>query len=499
MARKIEYTSIMKLDGQSISVLRFQSSGKTAAEPRYLRVTGDFSEHEAQKQALRAFIDEHQTHQDRLYVILPRYDITTRMITLPSRAEKEIAGMVRFSAEEFVPYTVDEVVIDQCILKQFDSGESEVLVALAHRDVVERQLSLLQEVGLVPEQLLLSTACIASAALAGHPDEAGHYALVSLSAGGVEVAVVRDGILEFTRGIVMAQDWEAVAKNPTADSGGIGVLDAGGAEELAGELRGSLAAYRRESADGLGVDHIYVACAYANVEQLCSHLSEILGRECLPATWVLDALGDARGAALPGIPLEAVGGVLEAQQRAQVRIHLLPEHETRARRLAGAQRIAVRAALCAAAILAAVGLLYYQAVSQRTRMVEELQQRITAIEPNARGITEKRDQLRILRRQVDRKGSVVEQLAQLVDAAPEGRLNFTRLSLRRNEGVDLAGRAKTVNDVAQFTQNIRNRAEGHLAFFAQARSLYEERAIERNETVYVYQIEVQALEEEDDI
>ncbi len=94
---------------------------------------------------------------------------------------------------------------------------------------------------------------------------------------------------------------------------------------------------------------------------------------------------------------------------------------------------------------------------------------------------------------------MVEQLAHLVAAAPEDRLNFTRLSLRRNEGIDLWGRAKTVNDVAQFTQNIRNMAEAHLHFFARARSLYEQQTMERNESVFTYQVEVSALEDEDDV
>ncbi len=497
MARKVEYISIMQLDAQSISALRFRVAGKLFAEPAYLRVVGDFAAPEAQAQALRDFIDEHQLRQDRVFVALPRYEVTTRMLTLPSHDDKEIAGMVRFSAEEYVPYTLDEVVIDQCILKTLDSGESEVLAALAHRDVVERHLSMLRETGLVPEQILLSTACIASAAIATHPPEPERYALVNLTAGGVEVTVISAGVLEFSRGIVMAQDWVEVARDPKAGSG-MGVLDSGAVEELAAELRGSLAAYRRESVDGMGVDSIYVACAYADVNLLCQHLAETLGKTCAPANFALD-LFEQPPETLPGIPLEAVGGALEARQRAQIRIHLLPEQESRARRLASTQRLVMRTAVCLAVIAATLGLYYYQAVAQRARMIDMLRQRITVIEPNARGITEKREQLNILRRQVDRKGSVVEQLAHLVAAAPDGRLNFTRLSLRRNEGIDLWGRAKTVNDVAQFTQNIRNMAEAHLHFFARARSLYEQQTMERNESVFTYQVEVSALEEEDDV
>ncbi len=201
---------------------------------------------------------------------------------------------------------------------------------------------------------------------------------------------------------------------------------------------------------------------------------------------------------LPGIPIEAIGGMLTARNDAAIAIKLLPEHESEARRLGGMKRLAIRAVMCLLAIFIGLGALYYQAVAQRKRVVEQLQRRIAAIETNALGITEMREQLNILRRQVDRKGSVVEQLAALVESAPEEGLNFTRLSLRRGEGVNLWGRARSVNNVAQFTQEIRNRAAAQLLFFAQARSLYEQRATERNEEVWAYQIEISSEEGEDD-
>lgn len=83
-----------------------------------------------------------------------------------------------------------------------------------------------------------------------------------------------------------------------------------------------------------------------------------------------------------------------------------------------------------------------------------------------------------------------------MDAAPDHRLNFLRITLRKKEGVELWGRAKAVNDISDFAQNIRSKAEGHLRFFAQARSLYEQQTQERDQTVFSYQIEA-LIQEED--
>lgn len=494
MARKTPYISIVQVDARMIAVLRCRLVGKKALEVSWLRREGDWADPDVLAEAFRDFVAEHRLQEDTIYLVLPRYDVTTRFLTLPSHDKEEIAGMVRFSAEEYVPYALDEMVIDQCVLNPLESGESHVLAALAHLDVVERQIRLFELAGLSPERVLLSTACLM--AVASACPEKGAFALVNLNAGGIEITVFEKGIPVFSRGIVTAHDWGTIAENPDF-SEGPGVLDTSGAEELASEVRGSLAAYRRESADGLGAEDVYVACSYANVEKLCASLSERTGKNCLPASFALSLL-EGEGTALPGIPVDFFGALQEISGAAPPSVNLLPVKETEARRIKGVKRLTLRASLFVLVILLALSGLYFQGLYQRTRLVRELQARIDQIEPNAQGIKEKREALNILRRQVDRKGSIIEQIARIVDSAPDGQVNFSRISLHRNEGISLWGRAKAVSEVARFTQNIRNNAESHLAFFARARSLYEQQTMERDVPVYSYQIEVSMLEDEDD-
>jgi len=494
LARKTPYINIIQMDARMIAVLRCKMAGKKAVEVSWLCQKGDWPDADALAEAFRSFIHEHRLQDDTAYLLLPRYDVTTRFLTLPSHDRAEIAGMVRFSAEEYVPYALDEMVIDQCILNPLESGESHVLAALAHLDVVNRQITTFSKAGLSPERVLLSTACLAAVVSAG--GNTGDFALVNLNAGGIEITVFERGVPVFSRGIVTARDWGAIAENPDF-SEGPGVLDASGAEELASEVRGSLAAYRRESAEGLGTDEVYVACGYARVEKLCASLSEKTGKHCVPADFALSLL-DGGGATLPGIPADFIGALQEISGAVPSSLNLLPVKETEARRIKGVKRLTLRAFLFVMVILLALCGLYFQGLYQRTRFVRELQARIAQIEPNAQGIKEKREALNILRRQVDRKGSIIEQIARIVESAPEGQINFSRISLHRSEGISLWGRAKAVNDVARFTQNIRSNAESHLAFFARARSLYEQQTLERDVPVYSYQIEVSMLEDEDD-
>lgn len=496
MARNIVHGCVLQWDAHHLSLLRFRRQGRTAVPAQYFRLNGTWEDDAQRVAALRSCLEERDLLQDDIYLVLPRYEITTRLLTLPSQDPGEIAGMVRLGAEEYVPYTLDELIIDQCILKTLDSGESLLLAALAHRDVVDRHVSLLREAGVEPTTIFLSTACLLSGVLAAPPSGENRYAVVALTSGGIEFVVLDRRCPVFTRGIATAQDWEEIAGNPHAGPG-LGVLDTGGAEELASEIRASLAAYLRESEDGRGVDAIYLCCEYAEVSLLCKALSEQLNRPCTPADFTasLQESGFSHG---PGFPVIALGGMLSAQQSAAIPVNLLPKQLAEARRLAGTRRLLLRTGAFALIALGLLCGLYYQAIFQRTRMIKTLEQRIAAIEPSIRGVSEKREQLNILRRQVERKGSLVEQLARLVDAAPEGAVNFTRLTLKRQEGVDLWGRAKTVDDVARFTQGIRNIADANFELFARARSLYEQRIYERDAEVFAYQIEISPAEGEDE-
>ena len=492
MAHKLERTSVLHFDSHGVSWLRAEKSavGSTVVEQECER--GDWTLGDALEQALRAFVARHGIGADRVVSVFPRYDVTTRILALPSHEHEEIASMIRLSAEEFVPYGAEELIIDHSVLRLMPNGEASVFAVLAHRDMVERHLSVLAAAGIEPQQVYLSSACLVNCALAAVPE--GRYGVVHLASGGFELVVVNGGRLAYSRGVASGQDWEGVAKDPTA-GGGLGLIQESPVDELAAEIRSSLASYRRDSEDGEGVEMLYVGCDGVDVFTLCRHLSDALGKECRPASFGRDV--GVLGKVLDRAPLAALGALLAVEGAVPVTISLLPERIAAQRQRQSSKRLALRIALFAACLFIALGGLYWQALNVRKRVVEELRGRVQSMEPNARGIAEKREQLTILRRQVDRKGSIVEQLATVVDALPEGRANITRISLDREEGISIWGRTKAVDDVAEFAQNLRNKASAGLAFFAKARTVYEQKAVEQELPVSTYQVDIPIEDDKD--
>ena len=518
MARKSHYITVLQFDRRRITALRLQPGPHGVDIAGCYREEGDWNRDDGSLgEALKAFITTHGLGKDTVCTILPRHDITTRILTLPTHSEHELANMVRLSAEEFVPFSAEELIIDQCILEKSDNGECQALAVLAHRDVVNGHVELVRQAGVEPRRILLSSACMASVAIAGGAADRGCFALVNLASGGLEVVILKDGRLVYSRGVGTVQDWTFAAESAEAGTPGqqanlgidlgAGPAPAGGGaeaiEELVLEVRGSLATYRRESEDGLGAERLYLCSDHADLDRACAALQERIGKPCTPAEFA-EPLVHSGAEHLEGhVPLVLLGAALAAQDRAPVDIELLPESLTRQRELQHVKRVGLRVAVLAALVMAGLAGLYWQAVSQRQELIDELQAVTEEIGPSARGIAAKQEQLQILRREVDRRGSVLELLAVLTEAAPppiaenEPRVNINRFSYDRRDGIDLWGRARTVDDVANFTRNIHKMAEGHLEALATAKRVYEKRTLERSEDVWSFQVEVTFPEEED--
>jgi TRAP-type C4-dicarboxylate transport system permease small subunit len=482
LARKPAHISILQFDAHLLSCLRVRGDVRSLEILDYQQQRGAWSlEDGSLLAALQAFTTRLQLAEDDLYTVLPRYEITTRILTLPTHDAAEVASMIRLGAEEYVPYPPDELVMDQAILQKDPSGESQVLAAFAHREVVEGHLGLLRQAGLEPRQIYLSTACLASAAIAAQPPDAERFALVDVASGGLEVLVLRGGSLLFTRGV-----------GTTHHGPGDAAPDL---HEVALEVRGSLSAYRRESADGLPVEQVFIASEAIDVGEAGEALLHETGRECAPADFAL-SLVNAGQQHLTNLPLAALGAVLAAQGRAAVQIQLLPSAVHHRRALVGVQARAVRLALAAFIVLLMGGVVYGHRAWQHSRAIAQLEREVEAIAPQAEGVKAKRQQLQILRDQVDRSASVLEMLAAVSEAAPADELNINRVRYDRGSGLDIWGRAKTKDAVYLFAQQIRDLGVGQLELLSEAHSVYESAGQERNLPIFDYQISVPFPEED---
>lgn len=463
---------------------------------------------------------ENKWFNELCYLVLPRHEITSRIVTLPSQDIDEIKNMVSLSAEEFVPYSLEEIQISQCILETLPDSQSRVFVAIAHRDLVQEKIEILREIGLEPLGILVSTGLLVNSA----PEilkksKKAHTLFVHLAIAGIEVAIFDNHTLRFSRGVrmswesgetatsVVSPDKEVVLdpfrssveyapeKQNVEETLTENALDI--THEILREIRTSINSYQREAETEITIETVYISSDFPVNTQLRDELNKFLDIPCK----ILSAddysfIHPTDDIKTPiSLPLLGVG--LSLYQNKPILLNLLPEELLTTHKLKEVSKHITRIAILVSLLILSLVAWFIESVYQRQKFIQELERQVAELEPNAKGVAEKRQQLQILRREVAKSGSILDYLARITEATPP-QVNMNMISYRRTEGINIWGRAKSIDDIHTFAENLRRQAVNtSLKAFQQARSVYEQQTREQNEIIFDYQISIPFIEEED--
>ncbi|MDA8312087.1 MAG: type IV pilus assembly protein PilM [Actinomycetota bacterium] len=133
----------------------------------------------------------------------------TREIELPPVPPEEVDAAVSLQAEDIVPFPIEEASVSSAVISRTEDGDGlpliRVLVAAAHRDLVDGAVAAVEEAGLEPEAIDLDTAALSRAfTLPGSGSEP--EAVVSVGAGLTMLVVHDGGTLQFVRTIDIGGD-----------------------------------------------------------------------------------------------------------------------------------------------------------------------------------------------------------------------------------------------------------------------------------------------------
>jgi type IV pilus assembly protein PilM len=167
---------------------------------------------------LRTLWEQGDFSQDRVQVGLAGLRAIIREVNVPFVGDKELPGAARFAAMDVIPFAQEKVLMDYRVLEDVTSPqgnpEKKLLVAAAHRDLVDPIIGVLEEVGLTATVVDLSSLALVRSschALGIVPD--GAEAVVSVGAGLTVVVVHEQGTAKFVRTIGQGGDnvTEAIA------------------------------------------------------------------------------------------------------------------------------------------------------------------------------------------------------------------------------------------------------------------------------------------------
>lgn len=165
-------------------------------------VEGAFLNASAIADAIREAIDKSGSKAKHVAAAVAGHAVIVKKITVPAMTAAELEESIRWEAEQYIPFDVNEVNLDFEILQPGDAERPmEVLLVAAKRDLIDDYVNLIGEAGLSPAVIDVAGFAVENAfeMNRGASDEV--VALVNIGAQTSTINVVAGGVPAFTRDV----------------------------------------------------------------------------------------------------------------------------------------------------------------------------------------------------------------------------------------------------------------------------------------------------------
>ena len=169
----------------------------------YVRIADPNSKNSLIQAIKEAVIKANVTDKD-VSIAVSGPSVIVRFLELPAMNEKELENAISFEAEKYIPFSINEVVINHHLLIPRLGNENKMLVLLvaAKKEIVAERLNLLNEAKVSVGVLDVASFADINAFLGrveGKKEEI--VALVDIGAKATDINIIDGGVLYFTRSI----------------------------------------------------------------------------------------------------------------------------------------------------------------------------------------------------------------------------------------------------------------------------------------------------------
>ena len=126
------------------------SLGKTATPRPGLEADSQKSQ-VAVADAIKKLLKDLNIKNNRVVIALPEARIASRVIKVPLMSDEELTSSLKYEADAFVPFPLDEAILRHQIIERNEKeGVIEALLVASPKQLVEKYLKLLKLAGLIP-------------------------------------------------------------------------------------------------------------------------------------------------------------------------------------------------------------------------------------------------------------------------------------------------------------------------------------------------------------
>ncbi len=124
-----------------------------------------------------------------------------KRISLPEMSEEELSESIKFEAEQYVPFDIEDVNLDfQIIGPKEEPGQMDVILVAVKKDIINEYISVVKESGLNPVIVDIDSFALENMYGINYQIEPGkNVALLNVGASTINMSILKGGISVFTR------------------------------------------------------------------------------------------------------------------------------------------------------------------------------------------------------------------------------------------------------------------------------------------------------------
>lgn len=173
-------------------------------------VEGEIVDTEAVSRAIREVMRHSGAKGKEVAIGVSNQKVVVRLIDLPYMEASELQGAIQYQAQDYVPIPVEDAILDFQIISDYmtssDEHMMEVLLVAASRDMIQTTVGVVEAAGLKLDSIDVTTFALVRALMGETPEvlpdegsDSEAIAVIHISSGLTNIAVVENGVPRFTR------------------------------------------------------------------------------------------------------------------------------------------------------------------------------------------------------------------------------------------------------------------------------------------------------------
>src|SRR3989338_9309222 len=110
---------------------------------------------------VKSALNDFNVRKPKVICVIPPQLMTTKNIEIPSLNPEEIKSIINLQAGRHTPYSREEIIIDYLTIGVYQRNYTKVLLVIVNRNIIKKQLAILEQAGLKVAKVQFSSEGIA--------------------------------------------------------------------------------------------------------------------------------------------------------------------------------------------------------------------------------------------------------------------------------------------------------------------------------------------------